>query len=139
MAELYLWATAGTFALVGIGMARHLGLLDEVPRDPKARVAGYSSAVLMVLKDQLIGSQLESWNEHRVEYIRKGAASSLWVEDGALICRQGQEQLLYPVGDLGKLAFSFSGDEMSIQIRTAESGGAEHSTQVTVRMLPPKA
>jgi hypothetical protein len=139
MAELYIWAAAGTFALVGYGTARKLGLFDEVPRDPKARVAGYASVALSVVKEQLIGSSLESWSEQRVEYVQRGARSCLWVEDGALCFRSGPSQESFPLGDLGRLSFALSGDEMSIEIVTAETGGAEHSSQLTVRVLPKSA
>jgi hypothetical protein len=135
MAEVYIWAAAGGFCLFGYGMARRLGLLDEVPRDPKARVASYASAVLMVVKDQLIASQIQTWSPDRVEYVKKGANGALWVENGALQCRYGKEQESFPVGDRGRLSFSLDGDEMSIEIFTAETGGAEHTARVSVRML----
>lgn len=139
MAEVYMWAAAGGFALFGYTMAKRLGLLDEVPRDPKARVASYSSNVLMVVKDQLFGAQLLSLTSERVDYIHKGARSSLWVENGALQCLYGKEQESFPVGDLGKLVFTLIGDEVSVQIVTSETDGAEHSTQVHVRVLPKSA
>lgn len=135
MAEVYIWAAAGGFCLFGYSMAKRLGLLDEVPRDPKARVAAYSSAVLMVVKDQLVGSQLKAWQVDRVEYIHKGAPGAIWVEDGALQCRQGKHQEAFPLGDLGRLAFSLKDNEMSVEILAAETDGAEHSSQVSIRML----
>lgn len=116
-------------------MAKRLGLLDEVPRDPKARVASYASAVLVVVKDQLVGSRIASWQNDRVEYIHRGARGEMWVEDGALQCRHGKEQGSFPIGDLGRLTFSLQGEEMSIEIVAAETGGAEHSSQLSIRML----
>lgn len=139
MAEVYIWAAAGTFALVGFGMAKRLGLLDEVPRDPKARVAGYAAGALAVIKDQLIGSQIQTWSEQRVEYVKKGTPSVLWVENGSLFCRQGFEQESFPLGDLGSLSFALSGDEMQIEISTAETGGARHTAQVSVPILSKSA
>lgn len=135
MAEVYLWAAAGGFALLSYGMAKRLGLLDEVPRDPKARVASYASGVLLVIKDQLIGSQVVSWDSGRVDYLHKGATCALWVENGALHCKQGPVQESFPVGDRGGLTFQLVGEEMSIEILTAETGGAEHTAQISVRML----
>ena len=135
MAEMYLWAAAGGFCLFTFGMAKRLGLLDEVPRDPKARVASYASAVLMVLKDQLIGSQVESWEPDRVEYLKKGATGALWVENGAVHCRHGKDQESFPIGDQGRLLFALNGDEMSVEIHSAETGGAQHTAQVSIRVL----
>ena len=139
MAEMFLWAAAGGFALFGYTTARRLGLLDHVPRDPKARVAAYSSGILMVLKDQLIGSQVTHWEDQRVEYIKRGAASALWVEDGAVHCLYGKEQESFPIGDRGHLAIAMQGDEMLVKIFAAESGGAEHDTQVSIRVLLPRS
>lgn len=135
MAEMYLWAAAGGFALIGYGMAKRLGLLDEVPRDPKARVASYASGVLLVIKDQLIGSQVLEWEKGRVEYLHKGASCALWVENGSLHCRQGPVEELFPLGDRGELTFQLIDEEMSVQIFAAETDGAEHTAHVSVRML----
>lgn len=139
MAEVYLWAAAGGFALLGYGMAKRLGLLDDVPRDPKARVASYASGVLLVLKDQLIGSQVLAWDSGRVEYLHKGANCALWVESGALHCQQGPLKESFPVGDSGRLTFELVGEEMSVEILAAEAGGAEHTARVSVRVLAKSA
>lgn len=134
MAEMALWAVAGGFALASYSMAKRLGLLDAVPRDPQARVAHYSSAALSVVKDQLIGSELEDWELERVSYVKAGQRSCLWVEEGALHCRHGDRTETFPVGDKGHLAFSLEGEDMSVKIYAAESSGAERTSHASVRV-----
>jgi hypothetical protein len=139
MAEVSLWAAAGGVALFSFGMAKKLGLLDPVPRDPVARVAHYSSNVLSVVKDQLIGAELESWEAHRVAYSREGKRGSIWVENGVVHCRLGDGLEVFPIGDQGSLTFAWEGGQMSIEIHTAESDGAERTSTVSVRMLQKSA
>ncbi len=136
MAEIYLWAAASGFALVSYTLSKRLGLLDPVPRDPKARVAAYSSAALSVIKDQLIGSDLQEWESAKVRYLKNGQPAQLWVENGALFCRGNHGQESFPIGDLGTLDFHYDQEQMHIKILAAETGGAEHSSQVSLRMRP---
>jgi hypothetical protein len=120
-------------------MAKRLGLLDPVPRDPTARVAHFSSNVLCVVKDQLIGAELESWETRRVDYFRGGKRGAIWVDGGVVWCRLGDGQESFPLGDRGSLTFAWEGNEMSVTIHTAESGGAERTSNVSVRMLQKSA
>lgn len=132
MAEVYLWAAAGGFCLFGYGMARRLGLLDEVPRDPKARVASFASEALLLVKEQLIGAQILECAPDRVVYIQRGAKSLLWNEPGLLQCEEGKVRRSVPLGDQGKLEFSWQNEEILVTILTAESEGAEHQAQVAL-------
>ena len=134
MAELFLWAAAGSFALVGYTLAKRLGLLDPVPRDPKARVEAYSWAAVSVIKDQLLGSDLQHCESARVSYLKDGLPGELWFESGALFCKGQHGQESFPIGDLGDLDFSYSEQQIHVKIRTAETAGAEHSTQISLRM-----
>ena len=134
MAEIYIWAAASGFALVGYTMSKRLGLLDDVPRDPKARVAAYSSAALSALKEQLIGSDLQAWEATKVSYLKNGKPGVFWVENGELHCQGSRGDESYPIGDRGTLQFSYANDELLVEIFTAETDGAEHSSQVTLRM-----
>ena len=135
MAEMLAWAAAGAFCLVGYGMGHRLGLFDEVPRDPKARVASYSSAVMLVFKDQLFSAHLEAWSPQSIQYVKENKTGLLWVENGALHCRHGAEKGSFPIGDLGNLRFSLDGHDLSMEIFAAETNGAEHSAQISVRVL----
>ncbi len=134
MAEIYIWAAASGFALVGYTMSKRLGLLDEVPRDPKARVAAYSSSALGALKEQLIGSELQSWEPSKISYLKNGTPGNFWVENGALHCKSSRGEESHPIGDLGTLSFSYIDEELLVTILAAETDGAEHSSQVTLRM-----
>lgn len=138
MAEIYLWAAASGFALVGYTLSKRLGLLDPVPRDPKARVAAYSSAALCLLKDQLVGSDLDSWDPSKVSYFKNNQPGQLWVERGALHCQGAHGQECFPIGDRGTVEFSYRQEQLHVSILAAETGGAEHSSQISLR-LPQRA
>ena len=62
------------FTILAYVTTRKLGLLDPVPRDPKARVAGYTSSILSLLKVQLIHSRLEQWEPGRIRFVKGTAA-----------------------------------------------------------------
>ena len=114
-----------------LGMKR-LGLLDPVPRDPKARVASYTSAVLSMLKDRLIHSRLEACQPQRVDFVKGPASGTIWMADGEVHLQSGTNKTSLPLGDKGELAFDLQGGELSVTITAAESDGDHHSVQVSL-------
>lgn len=120
------------FAVLAYITTRKLGLLDPVPRDPKARVASYASSVMSLLKNQLIHCKLEKWESGRVSY-RKGASSeAIWVEDGYVHWQRGGKKESLPLGDKGQLTFELQGSELLVAIVAAEASGAEHSVELSL-------
>ena len=111
---------------------KRLGLLDPVPRDPKARVASYTSAVLSLLKDRLIQSQLQTCEPERVHYVKGPASGAIWMAGGEVHFQSGANETTLPLGDKGELTFELQGRELSVTITAAESDGAHHSVQVSL-------
>lgn len=123
------------FVIFAYVTTRRLGLLDPVPRDPKARVASYTSSVMSLLKDQLIGSEVRQWAPERVCFVKGAREGAIWVEQGQVHFQQGQSQSELPLGDKGHLTFDVRGSEISIAIVAAEEdSGAEHSVGITLQL-----
>lgn len=123
------------FVIFAYITTRRLGLLDPVPRDPKARVASYTSSVMSLLKDQLIGSEVREWTPHRISFTKGAKEGSIWVEQGQVHFQQGPDQSELPLGDKGDLTFDVRGSELSVAILASEEeSGVEHSVAVTLNL-----
>ena len=115
---------------------KRLGLPDPVPRDPKARVASYTSAVLSLLKERLIHSRLQACEPQRVEFVKGPASGAIWLAGGEVHVQSGGNETTLPLGDKGELTFDLQGRELSVTITAAESNGAHHSVQVSLPLAP---
>lgn len=120
------------FAVIAYLTTRRLGLLDPVPRDPKARVAAYTSSILSKLKEQLIQSRLKQCEPARVSYVNGATEGVIWLDGGNVHFEEGNSKSELPLGDMGNLTFALQGSELSVSIVAAESSGAEHSVQVSL-------
>ncbi len=130
--EVLFWLGGSLLWLFLYRNCRDLGLLDSTPRDPKARAASHGFAALALLKEELCGAHVLSWESNFVQYQRNSTMRELRGMDATLRLRNGSEERHLPLGEGGRCVFCLVQTQMTVDILVTDADDVVHTNSVSI-------